>query len=432
MIDQARMYVRGGNGGHGIISFRREKFVPRGGPDGGDGGQGGSVVLLADPSVSTLQDIRYKRRYLAKDGAHGAGAKMHGRSAKNLVVRLPAGTQVRRLKPGADPETATPDDWELVADLQSPGDAYVAAHGGMGGKGNARFVSATNQAPRIAESGQRGEDAYLLLDLKLISEAGIIGVPSAGKSTLIAAVSAARPKIADYPFTTLEPVLGVVEIGYESFVMADIPGLIEGAHAGVGLGHDFLRHVERTRLLVHLLDGSREDPIADYETINRELALFSAALAAKPQIVAINKIDREETQEQLPALQAALAARGITPLLLSAATGEGTRALVQRIWAELQRMAREAPAPVVAEPAAPVLRPEARPRVTVERVNGVYHVHGRSATAWAEMLDLASPEPRAEFFRRLNRYGIAAVLRRAGVQPGDRVRFGTVETAWEE
>ncbi|MER3419763.1 MAG: Obg family GTPase CgtA, partial [Chloroflexota bacterium] len=222
---------------------------------------------------------------------NGAGSNRHGRSGEDLVIRVPVGTQVRRLRAGVSPEEARPEDWDLIADLDTPGAAVVAAYGGMGGKGNARFTTPTNQAPRFAERGQRGQEAWLKLDLKLISDVGIVGVPSAGKSTLISAVSAARPKIADYPFTTLEPVLGVVEVGYDAFVMADIPGLIEGAHAGAGLGHDFLRHIERTRLLVHLLDGSRPDPLADMDTVNRELALFNEALARKPQIVVINKID---------------------------------------------------------------------------------------------------------------------------------------------
>lgn len=451
MIDRAEIYVRGGDGGAGVVSFRREKFVPRGGPDGGDGGQGGSVILVADPEISTLRDLRYRRRYAAEHGHNGAGQKMHGRSGKNLVVRVPVGTQVRcwagvkgegtgNREPGTARGMGEPppggerdgEAWELVADLDTAGASYVAAHGGMGGKGNARFASSTNQAPRIAERGQHGQEARLLLDLKLISDVGIIGLPSVGKSTLIAAVSAARPKIAAYPFTTLEPVLGVVDVGYDSFVMADIPGLIEGAHAGVGLGHDFLRHVERTRLLVHLLDGTREDPLADMDTINQELVLFSEALARKPQIVAVNKIDVPEARRRLPELRRQLEARGIARLELSAAAGEGTGELVRHVWAELTRLKQEAPAAAVAVPETPVLRPEPRPRVAVARRNGVFEVRGRRVEAMAEMLDLSQEEPRGEFYRRLQRLGVAAALRRAGAQPGDRVRFGDVEIAWEE
>jgi GTP-binding protein len=431
VIDRAEIYVRGGDGGSGAVSFRREKYVPRGGPDGGDGGQGGSVVLLADPALSTLRDLRPRQWFRAPPGGRGAGARMHGRSGKDLVIRVPVGTQVRRLPMDAPADAAAIARAELVADLDRPGATYVAAHGGMGGKGNARFASATNQAPRIAERGQRGQTAHLLLDLKLISDVGIIGLPSVGKSTLIAAVSAARPKIAAYPFTTLEPVLGVVEVGYDAFVMADIPGLIEGAHAGAGLGHDFLRHVERTRLLVHLLDGTRADPLADMDTVNRELALFNEALAAKPQIVAVNKIDVPEARARLPGVLADLAARGIDALAIAAATGEGVDGLVRRVWQELTRLRREAPPQAVAAPESPVLRPEPRPRATVERRDGVFLVHGRRVEAMAEMLDLAQPEARGEFFRRLQRMGVAAALRRAGAQPGDRVRFGGVETTWD-
>ena len=423
MIDRAEIYVRAGDGGAGAVSFRREKFVPRGGPDGGDGGQGGSVVLVADPAVSTLSDLRYKRKYVAESGGAGGKAKRHGKSGANLVVRVPVGTVVRRVEPDG---SLTP-----LADLDEPGAAVVAAYGGMGGKGNARFATSTNQAPRLHERGQRGQDAQLVLDLKLISDVGIIGLPNAGKSTLITAVSAARPKIADYPFTTLEPVLGVVEVGYDAFVMADIPGLIEGAHTGAGLGHDFLRHVERTRLLVHLLDGAGADPVADLEAVNRELALFSEDLARRPQIVGINKIDIPEARARLPELQARLAARGIDALALSAATGEGTQALVRRVWAELTRLREEAPPPHVAEAEVAVLRPEPRQRVQIERQDGRYAVHGRRVETMAEMLDLSIEEGKAEFYRRLTRLGVVAALRRAGVQPGDTVRFGTVDVTWE-
>lgn len=433
MIDRAEIFVRGGRGGNGIISFRREKFVPRGGPDGGDGGQGGSVVLLADPEVSTLSDLRYKRRYLADDGGNGAGQKMHGRSGKNLVVRVPVGTQIRRAPDDAPAGAPPSEEWPLVADLDTAGGTFVAAYGGLGGKGNARYTSSTNQAPRIAERGQRGQEGRLLLDLKLISDVGIIGLPSVGKSTLISAVSSARPKIAAYPFTTLEPNLGVVEIGYDAFVMADLPGLIEGAHAGVGLGHDFLRHVERTRLLVHLLDGSSLDPLADMDTVNNELTLFNAALMERPQIVAINKIDMQEVEERLPELRARLAERGIEALELSAASGQGTRELVQRVWTELSRMRGDAPAAPVTVPEMPVLSPAGRPRTAVEKVaDGVFTVRGRRAEALAEMLDLSQDEPRGEFFRQMGRMGVTNALRRAGVQAGDRVAFGDVVVSWDD
>jgi GTP-binding protein len=324
------------------------------------------------------------------------------------------------------------DEQSLLADLDTPGASVAAAYGGMGGKGNARFATPTNQAPRLAERGQRGQEARLLLDLKLISDVGVIGLPNAGKSTLLTAVSAARPKIGAYPFTTLEPALGVVDVGYESFVMADIPGLIEGAHAGVGLGHDFLRHVERTRLLVHLLDGSAPDPIADMETVNRELELFSEDLAGRPQIVGINKIDIPEARERVPELQARLTERGIDALALSAASGEGVKELVQRVWSELARIRAETPPPPVVEPETTVLRPAPRTRVQIDKEDGRYVVHGRRIEAMAEMLDLSQEEAKAEFYRRLTRLGVVAALRRAGVRDGDTVRFGDVDFTWEE
>jgi len=425
VIDRVEITVRAGDGGDGASSFRREKFVPRGGPDGGDGGQGGSVVFVADHGVSTLSDLRYKRRYAAEPGGNGGKNNRHGKSGPDLVVRLPVGTIVKRLEPDGG-ET-------VLADLDDAGATVVSAYGGMGGKGNARFSSATNQAPRLREHGQRGQEARLLLDLKLISDVGIIGLPNAGKSTLITALSAARPKIADYPFTTLEPVLGVVDVGFDSFVMADIPGLIEGASAGVGLGHDFLRHVERTRLLVHLLDGAQPDPIADMETINRELALFSDELARRPQIVGVNKVDMPEAQAQLPALLKRLAALGIEAATLSAATGEGTRALAERVLRELARLREEAPLAPVEVAVVPVLRPEPRARVRIEKRGSRYVVHaGRRVDGMAEMLDIGQEEGKAEFYKRLTRLGVVAALRRAGARAGDTVRFGIVDVTWEE
>ncbi len=426
MIDRAEIWVKGGDGGNGAVSFRREKFVPRGGPDGGDGGQGGDVILRASDDISTLQEFRYRHRFRAESGESGRGQKMHGRSGGDLVVLVPVGTQVRRRNAGGE---------TLVADLDADGAGVVVAHGGMGGRGNARFASSTNQAPRVAERGQRGEEAELLLDLKLISDVGLVGLPNAGKSTLLSAVSAARPKIADYPFTTLEPVLGVVDRGENVFVMADIPGLIEGAHEGTGLGFDFLRHVERTRLLVHVLDGAAADPVADLELINRELALFSPELAAKPQIIAVNKLDIPEVRERLPDLRRALDGHGEDLFAISAATGEGVKALLDRVEQHLAET-RAAQAPTAApEPAPepPVLRPEPRARTAVVRRNGVYVVEGsRRLAAMAEMLDLSEREAWAEFHKRLQRLGVVAALRRAGVREGDRVRFGHVETTWRE
>lgn len=424
LIDRAEIWVTGGDGGSGVVSFRREKYVPRGGPDGGDGGQGGDVLVRATTDMSTLRDFHYKSRYRAEPGGNGRGQRMHGRSGPDLVIDVPVGTQLRRREPDGE--------LELLADLDANGASAVVAYGGLGGRGNARFTSSTNQAPRVAERGQHGEEAELVLDLKLISDVGIIGLPNAGKSTLLASVSAARPKVADYPFTTLEPALGVVDRGDDGFVMADIPGLIEGAHEGVGLGFDFLRHVERTRLLVHMVDGSSPEPLANLDLIDRELALYSDELARRPQVIAINKIDIPEVRERLPELFALLAARSPDVLAVSAATGEGVKALLDRVAQRLDEARREAPAEPETE-LSPVLRPEPRTRISVAREGPLYVVQGsRRLEAMAEMLDLQDREAWSEFARRLQRLGVLATLRRAGVHEGDRVRFGRTEATWRE
>jgi len=305
----------------------------------------------------------------------------------------------------------------------------VVVRGGRGGRGNARFATSTRQAPRIAEHGQRGEQGHLILDLKLLSDVGIVGLPNAGKSTLLRAVSAARPKVADYPFTTLEPVLGVVEVSYESFVLADLPGIIEGAHEGAGLGHQFLRHVERTRVLVHLLDGSRPDPVADLETLNRELAWYSEALEHRHQQVVVNKLDLPEVRARLAELDASLRTLGHDSLFISAATGEGVPDLLRRLLELLSAM--EVPEPLSAE--VPVLRPRGRqPRFTVSKGDGLFVVEGEGPVSLLEMMGLESEEARLEVRRRLTRMGVVSALRRAGIRLGDRVRFGSVEMEWQE
>ena len=420
LLDRVEIEVQAGDGGNGVVSFRREKYVPRGGPDGGDGGRGGSVVLVANPALTTLAGFRRRRRYGADRGRHGEGGKRHGRSGEDLVIAVPAGTIVRRVVGSGL--------GEVVADLTVPGQQVVVVRGGRGGRGNARFTTSTHQAPRIAEHGQRGEQARLLLDLKLLSDVGIAGLPNAGKSTLLRAVSAARPKVADYPFTTLEPILGVVEVGYESFVLADLPGIIEGAHEGAGLGHQFLRHVERTRVLVHLVDGSQLDPVADLETLNRELAWYSEELERKRQQVVVNKLDLPEVRARRTALDAKLRTLGHDPLFISAATGEGVPDLLRRLLDLLSAI--EVPASLAAE--VPVLRPRARePRFTVTKGDGLFVVEGEGPVSLVEMMGLGSEEARLEVRRRLTRMGVVSVLRRAGVRAGDRVRFGTVEMEWQ-
>ena len=421
MLDRVEIEVQAGDGGKGVVSFRREKYVPRGGPDGGDGGRGGSVVLVANTALTTLAGFRRHRRYLAERGRRGEGGKRHGRSGEDLVVLVPVGTIVRRAGPDGS--------GEVVADLTVAGQRVVVVRGGRGGRGNARFATSTRQAPRIAEHGQRGEQGHLILDLKLLSDVGIVGLPNAGKSTLLRAVSAARPKVADYPFTTLEPVLGVVEVSYESFVLADLPGIIEGAHEGAGLGHQFLRHVERTRVLVHLLDGSRPDPVADLETLNRELAWYSEALEHRHQQVVVNKLDLPEVRARLAELDASLRTLGHDSLFISAATGEGVPDLLRRLLELLSAM--EVPEPLSAE--VPVLRPRGRqPRFTVSKGDGLFVVEGEGPVSLLEMMGLESEEARLEVRRRLTRMGVVSALRRAGIRLGDRVRFGSVEMEWQE
>jgi GTP-binding protein len=331
-IDEVQIRVRAGNGGDGCASFRREPFVPRGGPSGGDGGGGGSVVLLADPQISTLLDLRYQQRYAAEHGEPGQGRDKYGRAGRDTIVRVPVGTLV------FDEDTG-----ETLADLVTPNQTFIAARGGAGGRGNIHFATSTYQAPEKAEKGTIGEQRTLRLELKLLADVGLLGYPNVGKSTFIAAVSRARPKIADYPFTTLTPNLGVVGLsGGRSFVLADIPGLIEGASEGHGLGHRFLRHVERTRVLIHLIelapheDASRS-PLGDFDVINRELERYDPQLAARPQIVALSKVDLTESREALPHLREQFAVRGVTLHAVSAATAEGVKPLLEEVWRILQQ-----------------------------------------------------------------------------------------------
>ncbi|HET8946464.1 MAG TPA: GTPase ObgE, partial [Candidatus Polarisedimenticolia bacterium] len=332
-VDQARIVVRGGHGGNGCVSFRREKFVPRGGPDGGQGGNGGTVWLLADASLKALNSFRFVHTYEAERGRHGEGSNRTGRDGQDRVVRVPPGTVVLE-----------EDGTTQVADLLHEGDRYLAAKGGRGGRGNSSFATSTHQAPRESEPGRQGEERVLYLELKLIADIGLVGFPNAGKSTLISRISAARPKIADYPFTTLEPNLGVVDLGqFRSLVVADIPGLIEGAHTGHGLGIKFLRHVERTRVLFHLVDVSEttgRDPLHDMAVINGELRAFSEALAAKPQILVATKTDTKPSPERLKIVEEEARRLGLPFHAISAASGEGVRGLLEAAWPMVQELTR--------------------------------------------------------------------------------------------
>jgi GTP-binding protein len=330
-IDRAKIHVQGGDGGNGVTAFRREKFVPRGGPSGGDGGRGGDVVVVADASLNTLLHLRYNPQHIAERGSHGEGSNRSGHNGADLIVRVPVGTQIF--------DAATDD---LLHDLSHDGDRWVAARGGRGGFGNAHFTTSTNRAPRYHQSGSKGDELELQLELKLLADVGLVGFPNAGKSTFISTVSAARPKIADYPFTTLEPHLGVVDLGdFRTFVIADIPGLIEGAHTGAGLGDRFLRHIERTKLLLHLVDVSSvsgRDAVSDYETVNRELASYNQDLATRPQFVVATKIDALDEPERLEWLKQQAEQDGKPFFAISSATNAGVRELVNAMATKLEEL----------------------------------------------------------------------------------------------
>lgn len=332
-IDRAKIYVRGGNGGNGVMAFRREKFVPHGGPSGGDGGRGGSVYFEASEGVNTLLHFRYNPEHKADRGRHGEGSNRHGQDGKDVIVKVPVGTLVM------DDETG-----EVVHDFTHAGERVLVAKGGRGGRGNAQFATSTNRAPRYHEEGREGQERHLVLELKLIADVGLVGLPNAGKSTLISRISAARPKIADYPFTTLEPHLGVVDLGdYKTIVVADIPGLIEGAHTGAGLGDRFLRHVERTKLLLHLVDvsGLANDPIQDYQTVTHELEAYSPEVARKPKLVVATKLDALDDSTRLTEFQAFCEGEGLEFHQISAAAGKGLRELLFAVERRLVQLAAE-------------------------------------------------------------------------------------------
>lgn len=411
-IDEVEIYVRSGKGGDGMLHFHREKYVPRGGPDGGDGGKGGDVILEVVPTINNLSGFRHKARYLAEEGRRGGPNNMSGRNGKDLVIPVPPGTLIYNKDTG-----------ELLGDLVESGQRLLIAKGGRGGRGNQHFATPSRQAPRIAEKGEPYEEKNLKLELKLIADVGIVGMPNAGKSSLLAAVSNAKPKIADYPFTTLEPNLGVVELDLDTtMVLADIPGLVEGAHMGVGLGDAFLRHIQRTRVLIHLLDGTGEDPLADFSQINSELALFDPALGRKPQVVGFNKMDMPEAQKRWPEVKAELEKHGYEALPISALAQDNLRPLLWRAYQLLQTAPE--PEPLAAE--IPVYRPETDPKAfTIERTDdGGYRVRGEAIERAAAMTYWEEEAAILRFQRIIETLGIDAALRKAGIQEGDTVYIG--------
>jgi GTP-binding protein len=435
-FDHVKIYVKAGDGGNGSSHFRREKFAPFGGPDGGDGGRGGSVYLEATTSLNTLIDYRYRHHFKAEPGEAGMRQKMHGAKGDDVVMRVPCGTIVHDADTGG-----------LIADLVDEGQRVMVARGGRGGLGNTHFATATHQAPREAQKGEPGEERWITLELRLIADVGLVGYPNAGKSTLLSVVTAAQPKIADYPFTTLSPNLGVVAIGQSSsldefsFVLADIPGLIEGAAQGVGLGHEFLRHVDRTRLLIHVLDGASydRDPWEDFQAINRELREYDERLATRPQIIAFNKMDLPEAQERWLELKAQAETAGYPALAISAAAHQGTEELMRftalrlkEIWQEEAEQAAAQLISDMSEMKGPVLRPQPNDAFTITKENGVYVVHGKRVERTVGMTDTENEESMDRLQVTMEKMGITKALEEAGVKVGDLVRFGKVELYWGE
>jgi len=422
MLDRVEVAVKAGRGGAGAISFRREKFVPYGGPDGGDGGNGGNIVVKADPTVTSLRKFKQKRLYRAEDGKAGRGKRQHGKNGGNVILTVPMGTVVSlKLQIGDD---------ALLADLEQSGQQVVVVKGGKGGLGNTHFSSSTNQAPRIAQTGEAGEESSIILELRLIADAGIIGYPNVGKSTLLAAASAAKPKIASYPFTTCEPILGVVEVGQQAFVLAEIPGLVEDAHLGRGLGHDFLRHSMRTKMLIHLIDGSAVSPLEDMIRVNTELSLFDSALGQKPQMVVVNKIDLPQVRTRLTEIGGAFGDAGTKVIFISAATGEG----VSELMAETMKMLNQITAEKEAGKKVPrkVFHPQ--PKVggaSVHKEGDIFVVVAPGLERIVARTGVTSPEVRRQLKKQLARMGVSQALERAGIKAGDRVRCGTLEWEWE-
>jgi GTPase len=480
MIDTVRLNIKAGSGGNGCVSFLREKYRPKGGPNGGDGGDGGSAYIVGDPSLNTLLHLKYNSTIYVARGGHGKGKNQRGANGEDTFIRVPVGTVVWRVQPhGKGPFGGTAQDSprEFVADITNETPRLVA-RGGRGGWGNAHYVSPTNQEPVLSQRGEAGESVVLFLELKLLADVGLLAKPNAGKSTLISRCSAAKPRIADYPFTTVEPVLGVVTSRGKDFVMMEVPGLIEGAHEGVGLGHQFLRHAERARLYIHLVDGLSEDPISDFHMINEELREFNPALAEKPQIVAVNKVDVTEVRERRKALEMALreALREYPPstppnpplpregmgestftrgrpgepplttggpggvnrvespiFFVSAVTGEGIQPMVDYVIELLDVLPKEVdlvpPEAEQAQTADQRQRQERRP-IGFHKENGVYVIESEQLERLSALADLRDYRVLLQLWREMTRLGIARQLEGAGIEPGDTIRIGRAEMEW--
>ncbi|MGE5329373.1 MAG: GTPase ObgE [Deltaproteobacteria bacterium] len=415
-VDVAKIYVKAGKGGNGIVSFRREKYIAAGGPDGGDGGKGADVIFRVDGSMSTLMDFRYKKRYNAKPGENGGPSDRTGRGAEDLVIKVPPGTVIKDINTG-----------KVIADLTEDGQRFVVVKGGRGGRGNARFTTSTRQIPRFAEQGEEGEEREILLELKLLADVGLVGYPNVGKSTILSIMTSAKPKIADYHFTTLEPNLGVVMLDDGvSFVLADIPGLIEGAHEGVGLGHQFLRHVERTRVLVHVLDVSGvegRNPIEDFEKINSELKQFNQKLATRKQIVAANKMDLPEAEENFKKLKDKLAAEGYEVFPICAAIGEGLKEVFYRVSELLKEIPVEEET-IIEEELVYEVKDDGW---NIRREGEIFVIEGEVMKRVLRKVNFDDTESLQYFQRAMNKLGISKELEKMGIEEGDTVQIYDIE-----
>ena len=417
-FDEAEIYVESGKGGDGMVHFHREKYKPRGGPDGGDGGRGGDVILEVDPKLNTLFNFRHRTRYEAESGKNGGPNNMSGKSAKDLIVNVPPGTLVYNAKSG-----------DLLGDLVEEGQQLIVAKGGRGGRGNQHYATSRNQTPRMAERGEPGEAHTLRLELKMIADIGIVGVPNAGKSSLLAVVSNAKPKIANYPFTTLTPNLGVVNLDVDTvLVLADIPGLIEGAHEGVGLGFSFLRHIQRTRVLIHMLDGLSQDPFGDFSQINAEMALFDEKIREKPQIVAFNKMDLPDVQQKWPDIERELSARGFEVFPISTVTRENIQSLLWRAAQLVEETPQPEPVDIM-----PVYKAAEDPKAfSVQKVDGGWLVKGDAIERAAAMTYWEHRESVRRFQRLMETIGVEQALREVGVEQGDTVFVGEFALEWQD